>query len=78
MVRSSPPFIGGWRKTGRTEIFQKGLQCRRWIRRIDYAVVIAGDGDNGRWIIPKWLVELIVVVLAFAKIINNVSKMKEE
>src|ERR1700677_4031236 len=70
--------VWGRRRTGGTEVSQKCIECRCWIFRVDHAVVIASYCDNGRWVIPKWLVELIVVVRSFAKIIDNVSEMKEE
>jgi hypothetical protein len=46
--------------------------------RRDHAVVITGGRENGRGVISIRLVELIVVVLRFAEVVDDVSKEQAE
>src|SRR5689334_7620960 len=44
----------------------------------DEGIMVAGDGKDRRRVIAEWLVKLIVIVLRFTKVVNDVPQMKEE
>ncbi len=49
-----------------------------WSARHHERIVIAGNGQNWRGIGAEWFVKLIVVVLRFAEIIDDIAEMIEE
>jgi hypothetical protein len=40
--------------------------------------VISGEGQYRRWIIAVWLVELIIIILRLAEIVDDVAQMEKE
>src|SRR6202044_3285332 len=63
---------------GRAEVREIAFQARFRVTRINNAVMIAWNTENRRRITPVWLQKLVVIILAFTKVIDNVAEMIEE
>lgn len=46
--------------------------------RHDKRIVIPRNREDGRWIVPEWIVKLIIIELRFPEIIDHVAEMKEK
>ena len=63
------------RIAGLTEILDKcGQAFHAGVRH--HAVVVAGDGEDGHGIITIRIVELIVIILSFAKAVYDIAQMQ--
>src|SRR5437879_11924819 len=41
-------------------------------------VVVAGDGEDRRCVIAEWFVELVVVILRFAEVVDDVAQTEKK
>src|SRR5438270_10389506 len=58
------------------ENFQRSILCGRpWNKE---RIVVSRNRENRAWIIPKWIVKLIVVILRLSEVINNISEVIKE
>ncbi len=78
MVRDNPPASGDGENEDRTEVTQKRLQRGFRIARPNDAIVVAGDGEDRRRIVAVGIEELIVVVIRFAEVVDQVAEVEEE